>query len=112
MHIKLVSFLRLIVNSCIAELDLFKLTCKTLMFLPFPRDSGIVGARRGWLQQLILDNDGCLPGEDGRGEHAGFGAAADRDPVGVLHDDGVEDGYLAGSLFVGQAVAHLLSFLF
>ena len=33
MHIKLVSFLRLIVSSCIAELDLFRLTCRTLIFL-------------------------------------------------------------------------------
>ena len=38
-HIKLVSFLRLIVSSCIAEFDLFKLTCNTLMF-SFSRDSG------------------------------------------------------------------------
>ena len=43
MHIKLVSFLRLIVNSCIAELDLFKLTCNTLIFFR-SRDSGIVDA--------------------------------------------------------------------
>ena len=42
MHIKLVSFLRLIVNSCIAELDLFKLICKTLIFLLCSRDSEIV----------------------------------------------------------------------
>ena len=41
MHIKWVSFLRLIVNSCIAELDLFKLTCNTLIFFR-SRDSGIV----------------------------------------------------------------------
>ena len=39
---KLVSFLRFIVNSCIAELDLFKLICKTLIeFLLFSTDSGI-----------------------------------------------------------------------
>ena len=41
MHIKLVSFLRLIVNSCIAELDLFKLTCNILIIFR-SRDSGIV----------------------------------------------------------------------
>ena len=39
MQIKLASFLRLIVSSCIAELDLFKLTCKTLIFF-CSRDSG------------------------------------------------------------------------
>ena len=38
-HIKLVSFLRLIVNSCIAELDLFKLICKTLISFLFSSDS-------------------------------------------------------------------------
>ena len=38
---KVGSFLRLIVNSCIAELDLFKLTCNTLIFFR-SRDSGIV----------------------------------------------------------------------
>ena len=32
-HIKSVSFFRLTVNSCIAELDLFKLICTTLIFL-------------------------------------------------------------------------------
>ena len=42
MQIKLVSFLRLIVSSCMAELDLFKLICKTLIFLLCSRDSGIV----------------------------------------------------------------------
>ena len=42
MQIKLISFLRLIVNSCIAELDLFKLTCKTLIVLFCSRDSGIL----------------------------------------------------------------------
>ena len=46
MHMKLVSFLRLIVNSCIAELDLFRLTCRTLIFLLCSRDSG-----RGRIQQ-------------------------------------------------------------
>ena len=43
MHIKLVSFLRLIVNSCIAELDLFKFICITLIFLLFSMDSAIDG---------------------------------------------------------------------
>ena len=81
------------------------------MFLPFSRDSGIVGARWGWLQQLILDNDGCPPWEDGRVEEVGVEAAADRDPAGVLHDGGVEEGYLAGSLLFGQAV-YLLTFWF
>ena len=38
-QIKSVSFLRLIVSSCMAELDLFKLTCKTLMSLFFSRVS-------------------------------------------------------------------------
>ena len=33
MHIKFVSFLRLIINSCIAEFDLFKLICTTFSFL-------------------------------------------------------------------------------
>ena len=40
MQMKLISFLRLIVNSCIAELDLFKLTCRTLMFVFCVRVSG------------------------------------------------------------------------
>ena len=39
-HMNSVSFLRLIVSSCIAELDLFKLICRTLIFLPCSRDSG------------------------------------------------------------------------
>ena len=38
-QIKLVSFLRLIVNSCIAELDLFKFICIILIFIPFSRGS-------------------------------------------------------------------------
>ena len=37
MEIKSVSFLRLIVSSCIAELDLLKLLCLTLMFFPLFR---------------------------------------------------------------------------
>ena len=43
MHIKFTSFLKLIVNSCIAELDLFKLICTTLIFLLFSIDSAIDG---------------------------------------------------------------------
>ena len=38
-QIKSVSFLRLIVSSCMAELDLYKLICKTLMFLFLSRGS-------------------------------------------------------------------------
>ena len=95
MHIKLVSFLRFIVSSCIAELDLFRLTCNTFIFLPFSRDSGIAGARQGWMLQWILGSDGCLPGEDVCGVQVGIGAAADQGLVEVFHEAGVGDGCLA-----------------
>ena len=42
MHIKLASFLRLIVNSCIAEFDLFKFTCLTKISNLFSSDSAII----------------------------------------------------------------------
>ena len=43
MHIKSVSCLRLIVNSCIAELDLFKFICITLILFSFSRVSAMDG---------------------------------------------------------------------
>ena len=39
MHMKSVSLLRLIVNSCIAEFDLFKFICITLIFVSLSRVS-------------------------------------------------------------------------
>ena len=42
-QMKSVSFFRVIVNSCIAEFDLFKFTCLTKMSNPFPRDSAVIG---------------------------------------------------------------------
>ena len=47
-HMKSVSFLRFTVNSCIAELDLFKFICTTLIF--FSRDSVIYG----WMQEAVV----------------------------------------------------------
>ena len=44
MHIKLASFLRLIVNSSIAEFDLFKFTCLTKISSLFSSDSAIIGS--------------------------------------------------------------------
>ena len=60
-HIKSVSFFRLIVNSCIAELDLFKLICTTLIFLLCSRGSGIVETRQQlsfFLVFLVFFEDG------------------------------------------------------
>ena len=54
MQIKLVSFLRLIVSSCMAELDLFKLTCRTLMILFCTTDSGIGGKEEAMINYNVL----------------------------------------------------------
>ena len=72
---------RSIVSSCIAELDLFKLTCKTLMLLLWSRDSG-----KG--RKDANDGGGQLSGEDVRGRRRGVDAAADRDDGKVLPEDG------------------------
>ena len=80
MHIKLVSFLRLIVNSCIAELDLFKLTCRTLIFLLCVKVSG--NESRG-------KDDVGLSEDVGPGCRQGIADAADLDGGGVLLVDGV-----------------------
>ena len=85
MHIKLISFLRLIVSSCIAEFDLFKLICKTLIFLPFSRDSEASRER-------VRIGDGKLLGEDVRVVCAGIVAVGVRPGgVGLLVTEVVED---------------------
>ena len=49
-HMKSVSFLRFIVNSCIAELDLFKFICTTLIFLSFSMGSVV----DGWMPAFFV----------------------------------------------------------
>ena len=55
MHMKSVSFLRFIVSTCIAELDLFKLICLTLMFFSCSRVSRITdeGTTVGSFQESL-----------------------------------------------------------
>ena len=59
-HIKLASFLRLIVNSCIAEFDLFKFTCLTKISNLFPRDSVVIVSGLAMSAAFLFVNVGDL----------------------------------------------------
>ena len=123
MHIKSISFLRLIVSSCIAEFDLFKFIWITLMFFSFSSVSvlkeDLLGLQLfspfvlftllnmfcillplggGYLSKVVKAGDVCVSGE---GEHVvcgGADAAVDLEGGEVLLEDGGDDAEDVGYL--------------